>query len=49
MIGPEAVKKFIGKAYRELVMFFNDHGIRVIVIDSDGNVEPLIPVWISSE
>ncbi|RLI36811.1 hypothetical protein DRO55_02745 [Candidatus Bathyarchaeota archaeon] len=46
MIGPEAVKKFMGEAYRELVKFFNDHGIKVILIDSDGNVEPLIPVWL---
>ena len=46
MIGPEAVKKFMGQAYRRLVKFFHDHGVKVMIIDSDGNVEPLIPVWL---
>jgi len=46
MIGPEAVRKFMGQAYRDLVKFFRDHGVKVIIIDSDGNVKPLIPVWL---
>jgi len=46
MIGPETVKKFMGQAYRELAKFFRDHGVKVIIIDSDGNVEPLVPVWL---
>jgi len=46
MIGPEAVKKFMGPAYREIVKFFQDRDVKVIGVDSDGNVEPLIPVWL---
>ncbi|MFQ6095016.1 MAG: uroporphyrinogen decarboxylase family protein [Candidatus Bathyarchaeia archaeon] len=46
MMGPEAVRKFMGQAYRELVKFFRDHGVKAIIVDSDGNVEPLIPVWL---
>ncbi len=46
MIGPEAVKKFMGNAYKEITKFFKDHGVKAIIIDSDGNVEPLIPVWL---
>jgi len=46
MIGPETVKKIMGSAYREIVKFFRGHGVKVIGVDSDGNVEPLIPVWL---
>jgi len=46
MIGPEAVKKYMGSAYREIVKFLRDHGVKVIGVDSDGNVELLIPVWL---
>lgn len=46
MIGPEAVRKFMGPAYREIVKFFRDHRVKVIGVDSDGNIEPLIPVWL---
>ena len=46
MIGAEAVKKLMGPAYRRIVKFFRDHGVKVIGVDSDGNIEPLIPVWL---
>ena len=46
MIGPEAVKKLMGPAYRRIVKFFRDHGVKVIGVDSDGNIEPLIPLWL---
>ena len=46
MIGPEAVRKFMGPAYKEIVGFLRDHGVKAIFVDSDGNVEPLIPVWL---
>ncbi len=46
MIGPEAVRKFMSPAYREIVKFYRDHGAKVIGVDSDGNVEPLIPIWL---
>jgi len=46
MIGPEAVKRFMDPAYRQLVAFFRDHGVKVLFVDSDGNVEPLIPIWL---
>jgi len=46
MIGPKAVEKLMGSAYREIVKFLQDYGVKVIGVDSDGNVEPLIPVWL---
>ncbi|RJS88989.1 hypothetical protein CW705_08080 [Candidatus Bathyarchaeota archaeon] len=45
MIGPETAKRFMEKPYREIVRFFQSHGVKIIGVDSDGNVEPLIPFW----
>jgi uroporphyrinogen decarboxylase len=47
MIGPETAKKFMESPYRRLVKFFQGHGVKIIGVDSDGNVEPLIPFWLS--
>lgn len=46
MIGPEAVKEFMSTAYREIAGFFREHGVKVLIVDSDGNVEQLIPIWL---
>lgn len=46
MIGPESVKEFMGPAYQEISKFFREHGVKVLVVDSDGNVEQLIPLWL---
>jgi len=46
MIGPETARRFMESSYRRLVRFFQDHGVKIIGIDSDGNVEPLIPFWL---
>jgi len=45
MIGPDAVMKFMGESYKMISDFFRSHGVKVIMIDSDGYCEPLIPVW----
>lgn len=45
MIGPKTMKAFMGQAYGELARFFKGHGVKTIIVDSDGNIEPLIPVW----
>ena len=45
MIGPDAVRDFMGEAYREFSRFFLGHGVAVVFIDSDGDIESLIPVW----
>lgn len=46
MMGPETVKDFMSKAYSGIAGFFREHGVRVLIVDSDGNVELLIPVWL---
>ena len=46
MIGPDAVREFMGESYKMLSDFLRGHGVRVILVDSDGYCEPLIPVWL---
>ena len=46
MIGPRTAEKFMGGPYRRIVRFFRGHGVKIIGIDSDGNVESLIPFWL---
>ncbi len=46
MIGPDAVMEFMGESYRMLTEFLKGHGVKVVLVDSDGYCEPLIPTWI---
>ncbi|MEM2598230.1 MAG: uroporphyrinogen decarboxylase family protein [Thermoproteota archaeon] len=46
MIGPKTVEEFMGTAYGEIAKFFRDHGVKILIVDSDGNVEQLIPIWL---
>jgi len=45
MISPRAFKDFMFKPYREMCDFFKERGVDIIVVDSDGNPELLIPMW----
>ncbi|MBU7004456.1 MAG: hypothetical protein HXS50_02730 [Theionarchaea archaeon] len=45
MIGPDSVMEFMGESYKMISDFFRDNGVKVILVDSDGYCEPLIPVW----
>lgn len=46
MIGSETVKEFMSTAYCEIAKFFREHGVKILIMDSDGNVEQLIPIWL---
>jgi uroporphyrinogen decarboxylase len=47
MIGPDAARRFMESPYRRMVSFFRGYGVKIVGVDSDGNVEPLIPFWLS--
>lgn len=46
MIGPKTMQEFMGQAYMQITRNLRDHGVKVIIVDSDGNPEPLIPAWL---
>lgn len=43
MVSPRLFREFFSPIYREFVGFLRSHGVQVILVDSDGNVDPLIP------
>lgn len=48
MISPRAVRGFMYEPYKEICDFLKEHGVDIIVVDSDGNPEPLIPIWLEA-
>ena len=48
LISPQAARKFMLPRYRKVVEFGRSHGVHFFGLDSDGNIDPLIPVWMDS-
>jgi len=48
MISPQAFREFMFGPYRAICDFLKGHGVDLIIVDSDGNPEPLIPVWLEA-
>src|SRR4030042_5617024 len=46
LISPEMFRKFILPGYKKVTSFAREHGIKVINVDSDGDVWKLIPLWV---
>lgn len=44
LLGPNTYKEFVWPHMRRLVEFFKSHGTRYVLVDSDGNPDPLIPL-----
>jgi len=48
MISPDMVREFMLPRYGRIVEFFRDEGVEVIMVDSDGHVSDLIPLWLET-
>ncbi|NBC29113.1 MAG: hypothetical protein GVY29_03875 [Spirochaetes bacterium] len=48
LISPDAVRRFMLEPYRRLVDAYHDQGVKYVLLDSDGNVEQLVPVWLEA-
>ncbi len=46
LISPAMFKKFMVPRYKKVTEFIHSHGIDVIHVDSDGNINELIPLWL---
>ncbi len=44
LISPRMVEKFMMPCYDRIVAFARSHGVRVISVDSDGDVKQLVPI-----
>lgn len=48
LIGPELVREFMLPAYEELVATLRRGGVKLIMVDSDGRTESLLPIWLEA-
>jgi len=46
LVSPEFVKKYMAPNYRKVVDLLRKHGVDIIFLDSDGNIEKLLPIWL---
>jgi hypothetical protein len=47
-ISPDHYKEFIAPSHRDLVNFAKDIGIDIVIVDNDGYMEKLIPLYVES-
>ncbi|HOM26339.1 MAG TPA: uroporphyrinogen decarboxylase family protein [bacterium] len=48
LFGPEIFKKFFLKPYKRVIERLKKAGIEIITLDTDGNFEVLIPLWMDA-
>jgi uroporphyrinogen decarboxylase len=48
LFSPHAYHRFYDRHYRRMVEFYHSHGVRWVLLDSDGKTDPLIPCWLGS-
>ena len=46
LISPDMFKKFMIPRYKQITDFLHSQGIDIIHLDSDGNINELIPIWL---
>jgi len=48
LISPAMVRKFMMPRYKKITDLLHNNGVDVIFVDSDGNVEQLVPLWLEA-
>ncbi|MBT3292204.1 MAG: hypothetical protein HN380_33055, partial [Victivallales bacterium] len=48
LFSPTTYRAFYDQHYRRMVEFYHGHGVRWVLLDSDGKTDPLIPCWLES-
>jgi hypothetical protein len=48
MISPRMVREFMLPAYQELVSYFRAGGVELIMVDCDGDMRSLLPIWLEA-
>jgi uroporphyrinogen decarboxylase len=46
LMGPALFRRFLSPHYRRLIGFLRSHGVELILVDTDGNFEALIPEFL---
>jgi len=48
LISPRFVRQYMLPAYEELVAYLREGGVQLIMVDSDGSVEELLPIFLEA-
>jgi uroporphyrinogen decarboxylase len=48
LISPQMARQYLHPCYRQIADLLRQHGVKHIMIDSDGHVDVLIPVWLEA-
>ncbi len=48
LLSPRTYKTFIFPRFKRLIEFFKGKGVRYVLVDSDGNTEPLLPLMMDA-
>ena len=48
LLSPAMARKYMLPRYARVVEFLRGRGVEIIGLDSDGQIHPLIPVWLDA-
>ena len=48
LVSPAIFEEFMLPCYKKIISFLHDHGVKNIIVDSDGDVLKLVPLWIEA-
>jgi len=48
LISPAMFRRFMMPRYKRITAYARSRGVEIIMVDSDGNIEELIPLWLES-
>ena len=48
LVSPRFVRKYMMPHYKKITELLRSYGVDIITLDSDGNIEELIPLWLES-
>ena len=48
LVSPAFVKKHMVPHYRKVVDLLRGHGVEALILDCDGNVDELLPIWVDA-
>lgn len=46
LVSPQFVREVMVPRYRKVVDLLRDNGVDALILDSDGNIEELLPIWL---
>ena len=45
LVSPEVFREYVGPHYKRIISLVNNHGIDIVSLDCDGQIDALIPIW----